>query len=66
MPFTIPDRVKTLPWKLDDVVIPVKSLSSGGFVVDPIGNVILHYSGEVDGKKLLADLKKLLGASKIG
>ena len=36
------------------------------FVVDPIGNVILHYSGEVDGKKLLADLKKLLGASKIG
>ena len=36
------------------------------FVIDPIGNVILHYSGEVDGKKLLADLKKLLGASKIG
>ena len=36
------------------------------FVIDPIGNIILHYSGEVDGKKLLADLKKLLGASKIG
>ena len=36
------------------------------FVIDPIGNIILHYSGEVDGKKLLTDLKKLLGASKIG
>ena len=36
------------------------------FVIDPIGNIILHYYGEVDGKKLLADLKKLLGASKIG
>ena len=36
------------------------------FVIDPIGNIILHYSGEVDVKKLLADLKKLLGASKIG
>ena len=36
------------------------------FVIDPIGNIILHYSGEVDGKKLLADLNKLLGASKIG
>ena len=36
------------------------------FVIDPIGNIILHYSGKVDGKKLLADLKKLLGASKIG
>ena len=36
------------------------------FVIDPIGNIILHYFGEVDGKKLLADLKKLLGASKIG
>ena len=37
VPFTIPDRVNTLPWKLEEVVIPTKSLSSGGFVVDPIG-----------------------------
>ena len=37
MPFTTPDRVNTLPWKLDDVEIPTKSLESGGFVVDPIG-----------------------------
>ena len=36
------------------------------FVADPLGNVILHYSGNIDGKKLLADLKKLLKASKIG
>ena len=37
LPFTIPDRVNTLPWKLEEVVIPTKSLSSGGLVVDPIG-----------------------------
>ena len=36
------------------------------FVADPLGNVILHYSGAIDGKKLLADLKKLLRASNIG
>ena len=36
------------------------------FVADPLGNVILYYSGNIDGKKLLADLKKLLSASKIG
>jgi len=29
--------VNTRPWKLDDVVIPVKSLASGGFVIDPTG-----------------------------
>ena len=34
---TIPDLINDLPWKLDDVVTPVQSLSSGGFVVDPIG-----------------------------
>ena len=37
VPLTIPDRVNTLPWKLEEVVIPTKSLSSGGFVIDPIG-----------------------------
>ena len=29
--------MKVLPWKLEEVVIPVQSLSSGGLVVDPIG-----------------------------
>lgn len=36
------------------------------FIVDPIGNIVLYYSGEIDGKKLLTDIKKLLKASKIG
>ena len=40
--------------------------STNLFVADPLGNVILYYSGDIDGKKLLADLKKLLKASKIG
>ena len=34
LPFKIPDRVNTLPWKLEEVVIPTKSLSSGGLVID--------------------------------
>ena len=33
----MPDLVNTLPWKLDDVVIPAKALSSGGFVIYPNG-----------------------------
>ena len=40
--------------------------SPNQFVADPLGNVILYYAGDIDGKKLLADLKKLLKASKIG
>ena len=37
MPPVTPVLVNTLPWKLDDVVIPTKSLSSGGLVVELIG-----------------------------
>ena len=37
VPPITPLLVNTLPWKLDDVVIPSKSLASGGLVVDPIG-----------------------------
>ena len=33
----MPDLMKLLPWKLEPVDIPVQSLSSGGFVVEPIG-----------------------------
>jgi len=29
--------MKDLPWKLEEEVIPSQSLSSGAFVVDPIG-----------------------------
>ena len=37
--FVTPDLIKLLPWKLEPVDIPVQSLSSGGFVVEPIGTL---------------------------
>ena len=37
-----------------------------GFLADPLGNIILSYQGEIDPKKILSDIKKLLRASKIG
>ena len=36
------------------------------FLVDPLGNIILMYQSNFDGKKLFKDLKKLLKFSKIG
>jgi hypothetical protein len=38
----------------------------GFFLADPLGNIILSYQGEIDPKKILSDIKKLLRASKIG
>ena len=35
-------------------------------LIDPLGNVILKYTEELQGKKLLKDLKKLLKLSRIG
>ena len=35
----IPERINVLPWKLDEVDIPVQSLSSGGLVVVPSGKL---------------------------
>ena len=36
------------------------------YIMDPLGNVILHYAPAPDRKAFLADLKKLLKASRIG
>jgi len=47
----------------------LSSLSDGEssiLLIDPLGNVILKYSEELQGKKLLKDLKKLLKLSRIG
>ena len=38
----------------------------GFFIADPLGNIILSYQGDIDPKKILSDIKKLLRASKIG
>lgn len=37
-----------------------------GFVVDPLGNVVLRYPPQADAKKISKDLKRLLRASNIG
>ena len=51
-------------------VMGLKSISAfeqpGFFLADPLGNIILLYQGEIDPKKILSDIKKLLRASKIG
>jgi hypothetical protein len=35
-------------------------------VVDPFGNIIMHYGSEHTGKEMLKDLKQLLKLSQIG
>ena len=45
----------------------INPFSQPGFLIaDPLGNIILSYQGEIDPKKILSDIKKLLRASKIG
>jgi len=41
-------------------------LEDGLYIVDPLGNLVLHYPYAAAGKPLLQDLKKLLKVSKIG
>lgn len=35
-------------------------------IVDPLGNIMMHYKSQQDGRDLLDDLKRLLRVSKIG
>ena len=52
--------------KLHNVIKKTKDYNTDIFIVDPIGNVILKYKKDFNGKKFLKDLKKLLKLSKIG
>ena len=52
--------------KLHNVIKTIKDYDTDIFIVDPIGNVILKYKKDFNGKKFLKDLKKLLKLSKIG
>jgi hypothetical protein len=36
------------------------------WIVDPLGNLVLRYPAEADGKNILIDLKQLLKISNIG
>jgi hypothetical protein len=44
----------------------VATLVRGIYIVDPIGNLVLHYAMEDAGKPVLEDLKRLLKVSQIG
>lgn len=41
-------------------------LAPGVWVVDPLGNLVLHYGQAYEGKELLTDLRRLLKASRLG
>lgn len=41
-------------------------LESGVWIVDPQGNLVLHYGQEYEGAALLSDLRRLLKASRLG
>lgn len=43
-----------------------QSLKSGVYIVDPLGNLVLHYGFGDAGKPVLQDLKQLLKVSHIG
>ena len=44
----------------------LSALTEGIYIVDPIGNLVLHYPLSDAGKPVLTDLKKLLKLSQIG
>jgi hypothetical protein len=44
----------------------VEGLAPGIYIVDPLGNLVLHYPLEAAGKPVLEDLKRLLKVSQIG
>ncbi len=52
--------------KLERLRGEIHGLAPGVYIVDPIGNLVLHYPLRDAGKPVLEDLKKLLKVSQIG
>lgn len=52
--------------RLDVLSGNLEPLGAGIYVVDPIGNLVFHYTWEQAGAPLLDDLKRLLKVSQIG
>ena len=51
----------------DSLHLPTERYDEGEFIiVDPHGQIVLHYNAALPAKGLLSDLKKLLHASQIG
>jgi hypothetical protein len=60
-----PDLVQEYP-QLAFLSGKVDALERGIYVIDPIGNLVLHYPLEDAGRPVLDDLKRLLKVSQIG
>ena len=54
------------PNNLHGILSAISENQPSIFLIDPLGNVILKYSEDFQGKKLLKDIKKLLKLSRIG
>lgn len=62
MPGRLPQGALEVPVLAGELVL----LRAGVYIVDPLGNLVLWYSFDDVGKRLLDDLKRLLKVSQIG
>lgn len=58
--------IKNKPNKIHVLINSISNNKDSVFLVDPLGNVILRYEDNFDGKKLLKDIKKLFKLSRVG
>lgn len=65
MPGTAPGLLGEYPG-VKHLTGDLSALTEGIYIVDPIGNLVLHYPLTDAGKPVLTDLKKLLKLSQIG
>ena len=58
--------IKNKPNKIHVLIKEISDNKNSLLLVDPLGNVILRYNSNFDGKKLLKDIKKLFKLSRVG
>ncbi|MBT3548974.1 MAG: hypothetical protein HOI56_02855 [Gammaproteobacteria bacterium] len=58
--------IKNKPNKIHVLIKEVSNNKNAVLLIDPLGNVILRYDNNFDGKKLLKDIKKLFKLSRVG
>lgn len=64
---TFLNEANSLAGSIVEVLVSDKSpLKPGIYIVDPIGNLVFHYSMDQSPKEILTDLKRLLKVSQIG
>lgn len=59
---------RSMGTSLEQLIRPVVldgTLSGSGFMIDPLGNIMMHYSANTDAQKIKQDLKRLLTYSKL-